>query len=274
MVARPPVDTSWAEQLAVFCAESYGEYVASDPAELGQINHVFAADYALDCALVTNALGADSDDVRVWIKRAAFALAQVFRLRGTSPAFTVAVDDEGAITQPEQPDASLTNSRRGLLAMQLALIAGDPSLVEQVAAMVGDPPDASYIGPDSVVCTTEEQELAYAMKAFLLGKTAVAYFHTTSLGGASSPIRQQAAAIDALIDGNQAAFLSALDELLAAHTEAARARSHAHEPRFLLAISALALAALASRSGLVDQSRLPDTPYSPRALLPPPASAT
>jgi hypothetical protein len=274
MEARPPVDTSWAERLAIFCADSYGEYVASDPSALGQIDHVFAADYALDCALVTYALGADPEDVRVWIKRAAFTLGEVFRLRGTSPAFSVTTDDNGAVTPPYKPDASLTNSRRGLLAMQLALVAGDPSLVEQIAAMVGDPPDATYIGPDSVVCTTEEQQLAYALKAYLLGETAVAYFHTAALAGSSSPIREQAVAIDALINREQGAFLSVLDELLAAHTEAAQDPRHVHEPRFLVAIPALALAALASRSAVIDPSCLPDTPYLPRALLPPSAPGT
>jgi immunity protein 49 of polymorphic toxin system len=277
MTARPPVDTSWAEQLAIFCAESYEEYVASDPSVLGQVDHVFAADYALDCALVTYALGADPDDVRVWIKRAAFALGEVFRLRGTTPVFPVVVDDgleRQAVTPPGKLDASLTNSRRGLLAMQLALIAGDPSLVEQVAARVGDPPNATYIGPDSEVCTTEEQGLAYAVKAYLLGETAVAYFHTAGLAGSSSPVREQAVAIDALIDGDERAFLSVLDELLAAHTEAARDPRHVHEPRFLVAIPALALAALANRSGVIDPTRLPDTPYLPRALLPAPAFGT
>lgn len=278
MTARPPVDTTWAAQLAIFCAEAYEEYVASNPSALGQVDHVFAADYALDCAMVTYALGADPNDVRVWIKRAAFALGEVFRLRGTTPAFPVAVDDgleRHAVTPPGEVDASLTNSRRGLLAMQLALVAGDPSLVEQIAAMVGDPPDATYIGPDSEVCTTEEQEFAYAMKAYLLGQIAVAYFHTAGLAGSSSPVREQVVAIEALIDRDEGAFLAVLDELLAAHAEAARDPRHVHEPRCLIAIPALALAALANRSGVIDPSRLPDDdPYLPRALLPPPASGT
>ncbi len=275
MPARPPVDTRWAEQLAIFCAEAYKEYAASDPSVLGQVDHVFAADYALDCALVTYALGADPDDVRVWIKRVAFALGEVFRLRGTTPAFPVTVDDgleRQPVTPPGKIDASLTNSRRGLLAMQLALIAGDPSLVEQIAAMVGDPPNATYIGPDSEVCTTEEQGLAYAVKSYLLGQIAVAYFHTASLAGSSSPIREQAIAIDALIDSDERTFLSALDELLAAHTEAARDPRHVHEPRLLINIPALALAALANRLGVIVPSQLPDTPYLPLALLPPSAS--
>lgn len=155
--------------------------------------------------------------------------------------------------------------------MQLALVAGDPSLVEQIAAMVGDPPNATYIGPDSEVCTSEEQGLAYALKAYLLGETAVAYFYTAGLAGSSSPIREQAIAIDALIDLDQGLFLSGLDELLAAHTEAARDPGRMHEPRFLVSIPALALAALANRSGVIDASRLPDAPYMPRALLPPSA---
>lgn len=264
MTTRPPVDIRWAAQLAASCKEAYDEYIASDSSAIGQVDHAFAADHALDCATLTYALGADPNDVRIWIKRAAFALGEVFRLRGTTAAFT----------SPAEPDFSLTNSRRGLLAMQLALIAGDPALVEQIAAMIGDPTNASYVGPDSVVCTTEEQGLAYAMKAFLLGQTAVAYFHTASLAGSSSPVREQAVAIDALINRDWGAFSVALDELLAAHVDASRDPDHVHEPRYLIAIPVLALAALAIGSGLIEQSRLPDDPYLPRALLPQTAPET
>jgi hypothetical protein len=272
MTTRPTVDLRWAAQLVTSCKEAYDEYITSDPSAIGQVDHAFAADHALDCATLTYALGADPNDVRTWIKRAAFALGEVFRLRGTTATFAVTVVDaekRQAATSPAEPDASLTNSRRGLLAMQLALVAGDPALVEHIAAMIGDPPNASYLGPDSVVCTTEEQGLAYAMKAFLLGQTAVAYFHTAGLSGSSSPIREQSVAIDALINRDRGAFLAALNELLTVHIGAARDPHHVHEPRYLIAIPVLALAAIAIGSGMIEQSSLPEDPYLPRALLPP-----
>lgn len=273
MKDRPHVDPAWAAQLAEFCASAYAEYAAADPASLGQVDHALAADYTLDCALVTYALGADPDDVRVWIKRAAFALAEVFRLRGTTPAFPVTVVDEVGFrpaTPPDATDASLTNSRRGLLAMQVALIGGDPILVEQIAAMVGDPPDATYIGPDSEVCTPEEQRLAYALKAHVLGKHAVAIFYAAGLTVAQPPVRQQAAAIEALINRDPEAFLAVLGDLRAAHAAAASDPHNAREPRRLINLPALALAALATQSGVIDPDRVPaDDPYLPRALLPP-----
>lgn len=270
---RPYVDPAWAEQLAEFCAGAYAEYAAADPASLGQVEHVFAADYALDCALVTYALGADPDDVRAWIKRAVFAFAEVFRLRGTTPAFPVTVVDEAG-TRPAAPpdatDASLTNSRRGLLAMQVALIAGDSSLVEQIATMVGDPPDATYIGPDSEVCTLEEQGLAYALKGHLLGQDAVAFFYTAGLRAAQPSVRQQAVTIEALINRDAGTFLAALGDLLVAHAVAASYLHNAPEPRCLINLPALALATLAIQSNVIDRDRVTaDELYLPRALLPP-----
>jgi hypothetical protein len=181
---------------------------------------------------------------------------------------------DGADAASASADFSLTNSRRGLLAMQVAVLAGDRSLVERVAALVGDPPDATYVGPDSVVCTQEEQGLAYALKAYLLGRTAVAYFHTAGLATSATSIRVQAVAIDALIRRERQDFLSALAELLAAHADLAVNPDRAREPRRFVAIPALALAALALDGGIVTRDQLPDDPYLPLSLLPlPPPEA-
>ena len=273
---RPYVDPAWAAQLAEFCAGAYAEYAATEPASLGQVDHVFAADYALDCALVTFALSAGPNDVRTWIKRSAFALGEVFRLRGTTPAFPVTIvngNEPHSVAPPGAADASLTNSRRGLLAMQVALIAGDRSLIEQIATMVGDPPDATYIGPDSEVCTPEEQRLAYALKAHLLGQHAVAIFHTAGLTAAQPPVRQQAAIIEAIINRDAEPVFALLGELLATHAVAASDPHSYREPRCLINLPALSLAALAIQSGVIDLDRVPvDDPYLPRALLPPPAT--
>ncbi|MDQ4136265.1 MAG: Imm49 family immunity protein [Pseudomonadota bacterium] len=276
MTSRPQVDQAWAAQVAEFCAEAYAEYAAADPATLGQVDHVFAADYALDCAAVTHALGAGPNDVRTWIKRAAFVLGEVFRLGGTTPAFPATIVDEDgprSFAPPGARDASLTNSRRGLLAMQVALIAGDHHLVERIAATVGDPPNATYIGPDSEVCTPEEQGLAYALKAYLLGRQAVAFFYTAGLTAAPPTVRQQALAIEALMGHEAGAFLAALDGLLSAHAATAGNPLNAREPRCLINLPALALAVLAIQSGVIDPDQVPtDDPYLPRTLLLPPST--
>jgi len=253
-------DARWAAELAEFCAGSYAEYAAMEPGAATQVDSALAADVALDCACVLHALGAPSHDVRIWIARAAYALGEVFRLRGTSAGVpTVVMTEEGAVerTVPGGQDNSLTNSRRGLVAMYTALTAGDSELAERTAGLVGDPPGASYLGPDSVVCTPDEQQLAYALKALLLGQTAVAAFQAAVPDSAPPAIRHQATAMQAMVGQNPQLFLDALDALLVTHGREAADIRHQREPRYFLSLPALGLAALAITSGLVAEPQLP-----------------
>jgi hypothetical protein len=261
--AFPNFDPTWAMQLAEFCAQAYDEYVArsgAGPDVQGQVDYALAADYALDCACATYALGATAGDVHVWLARAAYNLAQVFRLRGTAAALPMVVVVDGETFEPAPPagpDYSLTNSRRGLLAMYLALVAGDRDLVAGIAGLIGDPPSAGYIGPDSEVCTPEEQQLAYGVKALLLGQDAVAAFYAAGLGGARPSIRHQAAMVVALVGRDRDAFLAALRDALATHAVEASDRQNTHEPRRLMYLPGLGLAALAVGTGLVERGQLP-----------------
>lgn len=270
----PNFDLVWAVQLAAFCSEAYAEQLAqiesgAEPA--GQIDYVLAADYALDCAFITYALGASLDDVRVWIVRAANALLDVFRLRGTTPAFPVVVIHEqgdAETVNSDRTDSSLTNSRRGLAAMYAALAAGERELAERIAEFVGDPPDASYVGPESEVITPDEQELAYGLKAFLLGQLAVAVFHTAGLNQSPALIHAQARAIQALVNEDPDEFLDALQGLLAAHAIDASQEERAREPRRLMCLPCLGLAAIALQAQLVGFHQLPeDHLYLPVGLL-------
>lgn len=268
----PNVDPAWTAHVAELCANQYADFTTIPPDDLTQIDYVLAADPALDCACVTYALGAESGDVRLWLSRAAHLLGQVFALRGTTPPIPVTViDDMGERhdATPSGPDQSLTNSRRGLLAMQTALIAGDQELAEQSAELVGDPPNASYIGPDSEVCTPDDQAIAYALKAFLLEQTAVAVFHLGGITkGAPPVIRQQAAALSMLIDRDRGAFLTALDRLLEAHAAEAAEPENAREPRRFMCLSAIALTRLAIDRGLVSRDHVPASSiYLPLDLL-------
>jgi hypothetical protein len=253
-------DARWAAELAEFCAGSYAEYAAMGPRAATQVDSALAADFALDCACALHALDAPPHDVRIWIARAAYALGEVFRLRGTSAAVpSVVMTEDGAVkdTVPGGPDYSLTSSRRGLVAMYAALTAGDSELAERTAGLVGDPPGASYLAPNSVVCTPDEQQLAYALKALLLGQTAVAAFQAGVPDSAPPAIRHQATAVQAMATQNPRLFLDALDALLVTHgLEVADIRRQ-REPRYFLSLPALGLAALATTSGLVTDPQLP-----------------
>lgn len=272
MAEFPNFDQAWAAQLAEFCATTYAEFLTIPERDLTQLDYVLTADPVLDCACVMYALGADLDEVRVWIARAAHLLGVTFELRGTTPRMPVGKKDAwGSVTDVTPPgtDQSLTNSRRGLLAMQTALVAGDPDRAEQTASQVGDPPDASYIGPDSVVCTTDEQQLAYAFRSLLFGRDAVAMFHLGGVGDdAPALIRHQANGLYALIDRDDGGFLEALNRLLAAHAVEAAEPVHAREPRRFLSLPALGMAALAVQRDLIEPTQLPgESIYFPRDLL-------
>jgi hypothetical protein len=271
LAAFPNFDQAWAAQLAEYCADAYAGFLEIPDGDVTQVDYALAADPALDCACVTYALGAEADDVWRWVVRAAYLLDQVFALRGGTPPMPVSIVDasgEHHDVTPSGPDQSLTNSRRGLLAMQAALIAGDRALAEQIAELVGDPPDASYLGPDSVVCTPDDQALAYALKALLLGQIAVAVFHIGGVGESAPPIlRRQAAALYTLIDQDQGGFLAALVGLIDAHAAEAAIPENAREPRRFLNLPALALARLALDAGLVRRDVLPESIYLPLSLL-------
>lgn len=272
MGGYPNFDEAWAVQLAEFCANAYAEFLTIPESEVTQVDLVLTADPALDCACVTYALGADLEDVRIWIARAAHLLGQAFALRGTTPHLPLGRKDIwGNLTDitPPGPDQSLTNSRRGLLAMHTALAAGDLARAERTASLVGDPPDAAYIGPDSVVCTPPEQQLAYALREILLGREVSAVFYVGGIQEDDPPlIRHQATSVYALINRDVTAFTNALDRLLAAHAFEAAEPAAAREPRRFLCLPAVAVAALATERTLIDAKHLPDQSiYFPRDLI-------
>jgi Immunity protein 49 len=262
-------DPEWAAQVAEFCAKAYAEYASSPRATIGQAAYAMAADVALDCGLVTYALGADPADVRIWIARAAHALGEVFRLRGSEAAVPSLVVTEHGVDQATRADTdlSLTNLRRGLLAMYVALVAGDRRLAERIADQLGDASDARSPAEASA---NEEQQLASALRALLLGQDAVAFFHARGLADGPPSVAAHAAALNALIAGDQRAFLDALRRLLEAHTDDANDERNAREPRLLMSLPGLGLSALAVTSGLLELHELPaDEIYLPLMVIRP-----
>jgi hypothetical protein len=158
--------------------------IKAEPDKLMQTRSAFLAGDSCIIGFNRYALGHPFGEVKDAFREASQAYLTVFNLRGTEPTFPVVVltvDPEKSQADPafvigERPlhppgskDYSNTNSKEGLRAVFSALIAGDTSLAVQLADRLWDPPNASYIHPDSEVCTPNEQHFAYAVKYLLKG---------------------------------------------------------------------------------------------------------
>jgi len=132
------------------------------------------------------ALGFPLDQVRQAFVEAAAALLKVFELRGTKEAFPVVVmtvdptkpEDDPAfrpLHPPQTRDYSLTNSHDCFEAICVALIAGEYKIVDKLAKLMWDPPNASYISIHSEYITPNRIHLAYAVKHLLQENPTEAY---------------------------------------------------------------------------------------------------
>lgn len=146
------LDHAWAADLSGFLRGQLAGAPDDDEVD-DPVRAVLLAGYLRDLGL----LGAVSDllpaEVRDLWRRSVALTTVAFRMRSDA--------DE---------DQSLTNSLRGMEAMELGLAAGATDVVCELARWVEDPPGASYLGEDSVVCTTEEQLLAYTTRDLVLGR--------------------------------------------------------------------------------------------------------
>ncbi|MET4134344.1 hypothetical protein ABIC21_000538 [Pseudarthrobacter sp. PvP090] len=145
------LDHAWAAELTEFLRRQLDS--APDHDEDDPVGAVLTAGYLRDLGLLGAVTGMAPEEVRDLWRQSVLLTTVPFRMRpGT---------DE---------DQSLANSRRGLEGMELGLAAGALDVVRDLAKLVQDPPGASYLGEGSVVCTTEEQLLAYATRDLVLGR--------------------------------------------------------------------------------------------------------
>lgn len=230
------------------------------------------------------ALGLPLETVRSYLVEATRCMERVFKLRGTQspfPVIVVTLDptsppnaprelDRRPLHPPDAKDYSLTNSAVALQGLYLALIVGDLERGRHIAEMTWDPPDADYIGPDSEVCTPDQQHLAYAVKYAILGSDRAAL---TELGlinprTATVDIRHQATMVRAIVAGQSEVFLHGLADLLAWHQQAALQKWNRIDPTFFLSLAGLGLCALAFQRGVIQRESLPsDNVYLPLDLL-------
>ena len=248
-----------------------------------QVSYSLAVSNSEYIGLYKYALGAPLFEVRSYLAEASQWMERVFELRGTSSSFPVTVVTLDPASPPGRPhelshkplhplgdkDYSLTNSMSGLQGMYLALVAGDQARARHQAEMVWDPPDASYLGPDSEVCTLDQQHLAYAVKQVILGDNQVALSEIGLVNPkAQAEIKIQATMTRAIVARQDKVFLNSLDDLLAWHRKMAVRKANLNDPDFFLSIAGLGLCALALRQEVIQREQLPhDNVYLPVDLI-------
>ncbi len=246
------LDLDWAKDVKEFCERARTEMGSDGPES--QIDFVLLAGYDMDLAFLEYGLGEDLATVRTHFAEAVQALTRVFELRATSLALPIV--SVGAQPDPDRPllDHSLTNSKRGLLAMYLALISGGPQEARRLAALIGDPPEATYLGEDSTVCTPEDQQLAYFLKALLLGEKPEPPRQTESSSEGRAFERFM---LEALWAGDGRVFLDSLRRLLVWQEGQRRAEEHRQDPAWWICVPGLALSVLAASRFLIEPDSLP-----------------
>lgn len=255
---RVPVDLAWAEELKVFLHAQLAEAPAPNSIE-GQVQGVFLAGYCRDLALVRYAEGGPIDEVRALLRRSSEFHFEVFKLRGID--HTAPVADRAA----QSDDRSLTNSRRGLQAMEVALACGALDLARALAPWIWDAPDASYLGPGSVVCTPEEQHLAYALRDLLLDRFEEGLREIHALPALPPEQEDRATILTALLKADPPVFAWALGELHTFHLDQVGHPGTLDTLEDLLDIPTLAYAVL-GRNRLPDLNPLPSDAFLPLEL--------
>jgi hypothetical protein len=248
----PNFDAAWAAQLAQFCEESYCEQAAhvdaaSDAA--GQVDYVLLAEYALDAALVKYALGERLDQVTAWLARAAHAYVALFRNR-EAPGLSMLEATDQSLTEiaPVRSDNSLKNPQRALLAMYVALTAGELRLATAIAQCV-EAGSGAWAAESQVAC---------ALKSLLLGNP-LPDFDYCAPNDFPEMLSRQAAAIKAIARDDPGGFVQAHDAMMALHQREAVEEVNAREPRRFLCLPALGLAALSMSRKLITAERLAET---------------
>jgi hypothetical protein len=237
------------------------------------------------------ALGWPIEQVRHSFSEATSAHLRLFELRGTEEPFPVTllridpskpvlhperVTEDRGLHDPGSKDFSLTNPRAGLLAVLLALTAGEYDSARILSGMIWDPPGAKYIAPNSVVCTTDEQHLAYALRAIFEENLETAQAELLVIRAQADEgirVALQKKMLLAMISGDSGQFLSHLNELIAWHELQAPLKKNRSDPDYYLCLPALGLSVMAVRSRIISTRQLPGgCVFFPHELIAEPAA--
>jgi hypothetical protein len=231
----------------------------AEPAKLVQTRTDLLARDLLRIGLYRYALGYPIEQVREAFAEFTSAWLRVVRLRGTM-------------------DYSTTNSWRCFEGVCIALTAGEYATADQLANLIWDPPDASYLGPRSEVCTLGQQHVAYAVKHLFQdhGEEAEGQLKQVRPGKLDGQILFVAKAVRGLLQRNDALFNEGLLELLFWHAKQVRAlrrrnatdRYFPSDPDLYFCLAAVGLSIFAVRRQFLPKSGLPEDTYLPGELMP------
>ena len=260
------------------------DMIASEPVKLPHSMYNKVADRYKAIGRYLYALGFPMETVKDAIRKAANAYLEVFRLRGTDPAFpayTFTYDPNHAPGTPESilefkpihgegaMDYSLTNSHKGFAAVCEALIAGEDELATRIAGLIWDPPNASYIGPRSF-CTPNDQHLGYGLREFFGGcfNAMEAELAQIRVRQSDDAISHQASMLQALATKDDVEFCSSLDALLVRHAKLANSKKNRRDTDFYICTRGLGLCRLALRHRNLATEDLPqDNVFLPVELI-------
>lgn len=224
-------------------------------------------------------LAAPLDVCQQALAKAVTSCLKMFRLRGTQNAFPVLDLSVNMTPRKDAPsraqlrarykagtkDYSQTNSKDGYWYTCLGFGIGEEQIARELASLIWDPPDADYIGSQSLICTPNQQALAYAVRHYIEGNHEAAASTVSRVRARPGDyVGHQAHLLASLIQRDADAFLQRLGELLDRH--AAISRRESWDSHLYICIPALGISALAVSAQMVEASSLPISVYLPKAL--------
>jgi len=260
-------------------AEVVQRQLSEEPEKIPQTRYSLLARNLAMRAGFAYALSEPAAEVRALLQSAAEAKLKVFEFRGQHSSFrselvTISLDaSTGDAVDVEREwrtdsDYSLTNSRSGLDGIYSAMATGQLLIAQRLAQLIGDPPNAPYIDPESEVCTPDDQHIAYAMKRYLLGDRDRAAAELDLVSDDDARTAAEARVARALVSHDRDSFFGALQAHLKWHANEAKKKRNQKDATYFLNLPALGLTALALRDGVVSADDLPPAlPHFPVELL-------
>ena len=234
---------------------------------------------------IAYALGYPIPFVRDAFANSGFACQKVFELRGTRDTFPVTIitidnrypdgDPRHVRQRPKDPpntkDHSMTNSRGNIKGVYAALVGGEFGLASHLSSLAWDPPDAKWLAWNSVICTPNDQHLAYAVKHFFAGEIDQMEVELKRVRARPRQEPETEYIVGmwrAIVGGNDLQFREWLFDLLNWHEWEAKKHDPIAASNLYLSVPGVALATLAVKRGVISISQLPaNNVYLPIELI-------
>jgi hypothetical protein len=209
-------------------------------------------------AAVAYAAGDSLDACRKFLRESAIAHLELVKLRGNGT--------ESGADWISPAEYSTGNSRSTFMAICSALASGDRTLATTLAPWVWDPEGVTWLSPQSVICSTHQQTLAYALKDVLLGRQKEAAARLDKLKAIREETIGEVLMLDGVVVSDAARIMRGLEFQLKWNRR--KAKEEDFTPDYFLCVSALGLCALGIQEKVVTKQDLPDNDvYFPRDLI-------